>query len=221
MEASQKDILAGGEKIAMHRHGAPYAAIVVAGAYREHSIDGAFLCRPGHVVFHPAMHAHANEAQDVGAEIVNVALPAAALGFDGYRIAFLAEIERALAANDRASALIALLQAAAPDPAPLVNTDWTSRLAFRLKNGGGALGDLVEVKLSRSHVSRAFHARRGMTTRAFRRECRLRRAMLLLSEGARPLEAAMGAGYADQAHLTRELKRETGMTPARFRAGLD
>lgn len=38
----------------------------------------------------------------------------------------------------------------------------------------------------------------------------------LLERGARSSEAAAAAGFADQAHLTREFRRLVGMTPAQF-----
>jgi AraC-like DNA-binding protein len=41
-------------------------------------------------------------------------------------------------------------------------------------------------------------------------------AMSLLQRGVSPSSAAMEAGFCDQPHLTRLLKRATGMTPAKF-----
>jgi hypothetical protein len=53
----------------------------------------------------------------------------------------------------------------------------------------------------------------GLTRRAIRQIERAQRAAALIQQGAPPLEVAWRAGYADQAHLTRALKRFVGMTP--------
>jgi hypothetical protein len=53
----------------------------------------------------------------------------------------------------------------------------------------------------------------GLSRRAIRQIERARRAAELIQQGAPPGEVAWRAGYADQAHLTRGLKRFVGMTP--------
>jgi AraC-like DNA-binding protein len=47
---------------------------------------------------------------------------------------------------------------------------------------------------------------------------RLRRAMRLIRRGWTLVATAALAGYADQAHLSREIQRLAGMSPARFSA---
>jgi hypothetical protein len=56
----------------------------------------------------------------------------------------------------------------------------------------------------------------GMTFTAHRQIERARRATCLLREGASPTDAAFEAGFFDQAHLTRSLRRLIGLTPARI-----
>lgn len=46
---------------------------------------------------------------------------------------------------------------------------------------------------------------------------RMRRAMRLFESPARPADVAAAAGYADQPHMTRELRRLTGVTPGQLR----
>jgi len=46
------------------------------------------------------------------------------------------------------------------------------------------------------------------------RVLRMQRAVRLVSAGTPLVVAAADAGYADQAHLTREVKALTGVTPA-------
>nr|WP_197429844.1 AraC family transcriptional regulator [Auraticoccus cholistanensis] len=59
----------------------------------------------------------------------------------------------------------------------------------------------------------------GVSPVMLRQLVRLRRARRLLASGRAATEAATIAGYSDQAHLTREVVRFTGMTPARLHAG--
>lgn len=69
------------------------------------------------------------------------------------------------------------------------------------------------------HLARLFRRHFGTTPAGLRRRERARRAARLVLGGDRSLcESALEAGYADQAHMTRELKRATGMTPAELRA---
>jgi hypothetical protein len=53
----------------------------------------------------------------------------------------------------------------------------------------------------------------GLTRRTIRQIERAQRAAVLIQKGASPREVAWRARYADQAHLTRALKRFVGMTP--------
>ena len=53
----------------------------------------------------------------------------------------------------------------------------------------------------------------GTSASVLRSLCRFRRAHALLSAGTRPAEAGALAGYADQAHLTRHVKRFAATTP--------
>ena len=48
---------------------------------------------------------------------------------------------------------------------------------------------------------------------------RIRHARHLLRSGATPSDTAAACGFADQAHMTRQFKARTGLTPAVFRAG--
>nr|EIF93372.1 AraC family transcriptional regulator [Streptomyces tsukubensis NRRL18488] len=48
---------------------------------------------------------------------------------------------------------------------------------------------------------------------------RLQRALALVGRGAPYASAAVSAGYADQAHFTREMRALSGMTPSGYGAG--
>jgi AraC-like DNA-binding protein len=67
--------------------------------------------------------------------------------------------------------------------------------------------------LSRRSVQRHFLLATGMTHRTYRQIQRARYAAILLRSGASIADTVHQAGYYDQAHLTRSLKRRIGTTP--------
>jgi Helix-turn-helix domain len=71
--------------------------------------------------------------------------------------------------------------------------------------------------LSRRSAQRHFLQATGMTHGAYRRIERARYATTLLRGGASIRDTIHQAGYFDQAHLTRSLRRWIGETPARLR----
>jgi AraC-like DNA-binding protein len=81
-----------------------------------------------------------------------------------------------------------------------------------------ALADDV-AGLSRRSVERRVARATGLTRGTIRQIRRAERAVALLDRGVPPLEVARRAGYADQPHLTRSLKRFVGQTPSRPAAG--
>ena len=80
------------------------------------------------------------------------------------------------------------------------------------------LDDLADIAgLSRYHFSRVFREETGQTPWAFVRDVRIERAKELLADGHSPTEAAHEAGFFDQSHLTRVLRRFDGRTPGEIR----
>lgn len=78
-----------------------------------------------------------------------------------------------------------------------------------------ALDGAVEGLSTRS-VERRLSRATGLTRGAIEQIGRAERAVELLSRGMSPIEAARRAGYADQPHLTRSLKRLVGQTPSQI-----
>ena len=77
------------------------------------------------------------------------------------------------------------------------------------------LGELADVTgLSRAHFARRFHRETGEAPWAFVRRVRDAEAVRRLEAGESLAEVAYASGYADQAHLTRSLRRRTGRDPA-------
>lgn len=78
----------------------------------------------------------------------------------------------------------------------------------------------AEVGLSERQLARRFTARVGIAPKVFARVARLRRAAANLASGASLTEAGAAAGYADQAHFTREARDLAGTTPRRLASEL-
>lgn len=70
------------------------------------------------------------------------------------------------------------------------------------------------------HLSRSFHRATGLTISAYRLRLRVRRVLDALADGDDPAglaELAGRAGFADQAHMTRVVRREIDCSPAAVR----
>ena len=71
-------------------------------------------------------------------------------------------------------------------------------------------------------IQRRFLACLGLGATDFARIVRLQATLRALDEGRASLAGvAVDAGFADQSHATRELRRFTGLTPARLFAALN
>jgi AraC-like DNA-binding protein len=206
------------EKMCTHRHSAPYAALVLDGFYEELSIDGRFACSAGVLTIHPAWHSHANHFGRAGAKVLNLPVPEVD-GLTSIKVSNAREIEK-LARRCPASAGMAALEET-QEHAPLSPAPWLNALVILIVDEPEAdIASLaVRCGVTPEHASRACKRWFGQGPVALRRDGRIRRAISLLQCGATPTEAAFEAGFSDQPHLTRLLKRETGLTPATFRQG--
>ena len=73
--------------------------------------------------------------------------------------------------------------------------------------------------VSAGYLARAFRREAGTSLHNFHVLLALHKAKALLRHQAPIIEAALDAGFYDQAHLNREFVKTFGMTPAVFRAG--
>lgn len=79
-------------------------------------------------------------------------------------------------------------------------------------------GLAAEVGVHPVSLTRAFRRQWGVTVSAYRRRVRLRVAARQIAGTDRPLgRVAHAAGYADQAHLCRDVRAATGWTPSEIR----
>jgi AraC-like DNA-binding protein len=70
--------------------------------------------------------------------------------------------------------------------------------------------------LSPFYLCRVFREETGLTPHAYQTLARVRLAKTLLTQGAPIAQAALEAGFYDQAHLTRHFKRIFGVTPGQY-----
>lgn len=118
-----------------------------------------------------------------------------------------------------------LLEPLTLGPPPSVATPHSRRVVDQVRQALAQNSDLRLSELARVagvsvyHLSRAFRSVTGFTLSRYRIRLRARSALEMMAAGERDLaRLALDVGFADQAHLTRSLRGETGMTPGRLRA---
>jgi AraC-like DNA-binding protein len=201
-----------------HRHGAPYAALVLDGSYVESSLDGAMRCTAGTIVLHPAFHAHADRFGARGARLVNVAWHheprrSAALPLTVHDLAEASEVFMRCP-----SRLPELLAAARPADAAIGLPAWQRPFVAALRDSDAPIGDIARrLDVSAAHACRALLRSHGMAPRALRLEARWRRALALLCGDDALADIAVQAGFADQSHFTRVARAVAGTAPAALR----
>ncbi|MDO3686303.1 helix-turn-helix transcriptional regulator [Micromonospora sp. C28ISP2-4] len=123
-------------------------------------------------------------------------------------------------ADDEAGGATAVLTRVARDrlraaggPDPL-----GARVAARLAAGATVAATAAEVGLGERALHRRSRALFGYGPKTLARILRMRRALDLARAGAPLAEVAVRSGYADQAHLTREVRELAGVPPTRLLA---
>jgi len=118
-------------------------------------------------------------------------------------------------------AAVALARKPAPRPSKARRELVASAREALAGDPGLSLPELAcRVATSPHHLSRQFHAATGATISHHRLRLRVRAALERLAVGQQDLATlAADLGFADQPHLTRAVKAETGSTPGQLRRG--
>ncbi len=216
-----RSTLIPGETIPRHIHDEAYAAVVLDGGYEEAGERGRWRVRAGDVLLHGRFSGHWNHRPGK-ALVLNLPLapslfnrpdlPAMARTADPDLLARLAE-------RDLVEAAAALLETLRPGQTGLA--DAPDHLAQALS---GDEAPAVEAwardqGVARETAFRWFRDAYGVGPARFRVEARARRAWRSIVEGEAPLaDIAAEAGFADQAHMSRDVKALTGRSPGAWRA---
>lgn len=209
-----------GAMYARHHHAKPYAALVLRGGYEEAGSYGRWYAVAGDVLVHEAFEAHRDRFGRRTSAILNFPLAMADdVGVHFGRCLDVDEIVRSAHCDPREAArqLIASLELASPRC-----MDWPDMLAAALarKPALSLSRWAAQQGLRTETVSRGFHRAYGVTPARFRREARARLALRMLRQSHAALcEVAIEAGFADQAHMTRDVVSLTGLSPGEWRSG--
>jgi AraC-like DNA-binding protein len=205
------------ERIGRHRHCEGHFAIVLAGWYDEAGDVGRRRARPGTVLVQRPFQAHADAVGPRGARILCLPLPDRDIACDAGSLADPDAVVRLAETDVRAASLDV---AARLRPAPADARDWPDALADALQRGDAfMLEDWAERHgLARETLSRGFRLSFGVAPSRYRAEVRALRAWRAVVATRAPLAGiAAEQGFADQAHMTREVRRITGRTPGAWR----
>lgn len=226
---------------APHAHERTGITLVLAGAFRETARGREEYAGALSVVVKPAGTVHADRVGPAGARTVLVEIPdqASALpmphDLGGWRwihagagVRPLLALRRALLDPERApdpeDLFLELLGEVAPVPAPAPGDApaWVRRAREALDDlapAGIRVRDLAErVGVHPVSLTRAFRRAYGMPVSVYRRRLRLQRAAAQVTATGRGLSRiAHAVGYADHAHMCREIRDATGLTPSRLR----
>jgi AraC family transcriptional regulator len=236
---------ASNQVLPLHSHRQAYVSVALYGGYLEQLRMRSWECTPGGTIFHASGESHENRFFEGGARLLVLEIdPPFLSGIEDRGIAtnhqwtsnhpqcmYLAlRLSRALHQTDALSALCAeglsleLLCEALQGVAERRrgSPGWLSRVREILHDRyceNISLGALArEVQVHPVHLARTFrehyHCSMGDFVRKLRVEAACRE---LLHSDTTIAEIAVRTGFTDQSHLSRVLKRHTGVPPGEFR----
>jgi AraC-like DNA-binding protein len=210
----------GGETLHRHLHERPFAAIVLAGGYVEAGDTGRHCVTAGDVIVHRAFERHLDRFDPRGAEVLVLPLSARWRGPVRGHIADPDAVAR-LAEHDPIAAQDLLDREMMAQPAK--SHDWPDLLAADLLDAP----DLSLARWAAQHglhaasLSRGFRQQFEITPAQFRLIARTHRAIdHMLGTTVALSTVAAAEGFADQAHMTRSIVRQTGRAPRALRGEL-
>lgn len=227
-----------GYVMAAHDHEADQRSVLLAGALQEQAGRTTSELQAGVTGFKAAGVVHANDYGRDGALILAMDGPAprcaraqgdwawrGGAGLDAVRTVLGAALSGAAPMADAANDLDAMLEAVpkkgrASDTPPR----WLTQVKAAVDDDpASARVEMLaaDAGVHRVHLSRRFAAAFGTPFSLYRRRAMTAKAVRTLLHGRDGAgAAAVEAGFADQAHFTRALKAETGLTPGRLAAAL-
>jgi AraC-like DNA-binding protein len=178
---------------------------VEAGDTGRHRVSG------GEVIRHEAFESHLNRFEAKRAEVL-------VLTFDWREAAVIGRVHdpdgiARLAEHDPVEAVRSLIEQFLPSTTQM--DDWPDELAAALiERPSLSLREWASIHgFHPGSLSRGFREQFGITPAEFRCITKFHRARALLSGGRRMLaEIAVEAGFSDQSHMSREVKRRSGST---------
>ena len=201
-----------------HQHDEAYVAIVLQGGYSEAGDDGRRSVCAGDVVVHQPYCGHTNQFRQDGALVVNFALShSQAAGLSSGQC----DDPEALCATLRAEpdARAALLEQAivatcgVTDLPDLLAAALRTRTQVRLDAWAAAHG------VAERTLRRQFALAYGVSAAAYRARARARRAWDAIAASDQSLaDISYSLGFADQAHLSRSIRKLSAMVPTAVRA---
>lgn len=227
-----------------HIHAEMGVTLVVRGAIREVACGREEIATALSVVVKPPGVEHADEIGPHGARTLQILFDAAAAepllgnghGLDRWSwlharaiaaemLALLRDARRAPASDSREleNRVIDVLGAAADQPlARGTPPRWIASVKEALDDAGHRGMSVVDLaRDAGTHavsVSRAFRRHFGCSISEYRRRRRLRSAAAAIESSPQTLShIAHATGFADHAHLSREFRAATGLTPSEFR----
>jgi AraC family transcriptional regulator len=236
----------GGMELPPHEHASANVNFVLRGTFGERVQGRELACTAGSLLVKPSGAAHSNRYGATRAHCVVVELkeesggPGRALddiwysedpevAGIGWRL-FREMLEPDVATPLEVEGLLAELRVRvgrgavrerALEKAWATRPGWLGRVRERLDCAGDApdVGELArDVAVHPRHLMRAFRRYHGCSVGEYLRRSRIRQAQRLLAETSLVLAAvASDAGFYDQSHFTRLVRRATGLAPSEYR----
>ncbi|WP_394692768.1 helix-turn-helix domain-containing protein [Hyphobacterium sp.] len=218
-----------GEAMSAHAHEHEQISVLLAGGFREMSDARTADIATAHIGFKASGLDHANHYGPAGALILSVNFESERRETDrawNWRPAETDEVRltrqivgEALTAAELRNAATDLIAAAAAADSPAGPPPvWARQLRDQLRTNECIDLDRAAAGfgIHRGHLSRGFRKWFGAPPSLYGLRCRMSHAVQELARGESAAQAAAAAGFSDQSHMTRIIKRETGLTPQRL-----
>lgn len=233
----------------MHYHEHAYLSFLLSGSYIERAGRAERACVPMTGLYHPAGELHRDTFGGRGGRLFSIELPASWIArLDGYQItthsaswldrpdasALMVRMHAETGSQDPLSALLLeglLMEVLATLPrrrgAAVTHRrpSWLpgvqSYLEAHFRHPPGLSAIAAAAGVHPVEVARGFRTHLKCSVGEYARRLRVQAACRDLAATDVPLaEVALRAGFADQSHLTRSVRRATGYTPAQLRRHL-